>query len=417
MNYLSPMLKRTVALIMVLLFGIITFTNLAFPVTAASFSGESTGKYLNGDTPKSGSSAKNIKKVQITGNSVNIRKGAGTSYSRVSTVKKGTKYDYLGKKKDSSGRIWYQLKLNSKTKGWVSSKYSKIITVKVTVTKTNKYTVSTASSSHAPTTSSSQTTTTSSSQASTTSSLQATITSSSQASTTSSSQTSTTSSSQTSTTSSSQAPTTSSSQAPTTSSSQAPTTSSSQISTTSSSKVSTTSTTKPTTPASTKTVEVTANSAIIRSGCGISYTKLGTAKKGTVYKYLGQKTDTSSTIWYKILYTTNKVGWISKKDSVIVNIGNTSPKTAKSVVNSVAKKYGAVGVQVAVIKNGVVTNTYEYGYATKKNNIMTSNHKIRVASLSKVVVGMNAMKMQEEGIININTNISAYWGAKNFSCA
>ena len=97
-----------------------------------------------------------------------------------------------------------------------------------------------------------------------------------------------------------------------------------------------------------------------------------------------------------------------------MNIGNTSPKTAKSVVNSVAKKYGAVGVQVAVIKNGVVTNTYEYGYATKKNNIMTSNHKIRVASLSKVVVGMNAMKMQEEGIININTNISAYWGAKTY---
>ena len=80
------------------------------------------------------------------------------------------------------------------------------------------------------------------------------------------------------------------------------------------------------------------------------------------------------------------------------------------MVNSVAKKYGAVGVQVAVIRNGTVTDTYEYGYATKGSVPMKSDHKIRVASLSKVIVGMNAMKMQEEGIVSLNANIGSYWG-------
>ena len=80
----------------------------------------------------------------------------------------------------------------------------------------------------------------------------------------------------------------------------------------------------------------------------------------------------------------------------------------QSTVDSVAEKYGAVGVQVAVIKNGAVKDTFEYGYATAGSIPMTSDHKIRVASLSKIVVGMNAMKMQEEGIVDIDHPISEY---------
>ena len=66
---------------------------------------------------------------------------------------------------------------------------------------------------------------------------------------------------------------------------------------------------------------------------------------------------------------------------------------------------------MAVIKNGVVTDTYEYGYATKTSVPMTSDHKIRAASLSKVVVGMNALKMKEEGIVSLDKNIGGYWGS------
>ena len=71
-------------------------------------------------------------------------------------------------------------------------------------------------------------------------------------------------------------------------------------------------------------------------------------------------------------------------------------------------------MQVAVIRNGVVADTYEYGYAVKKTAVMKSDHKIRVASLSKVVVGMNAMKMREEGIIDLDKGISGYWGAGTY---
>lgn len=86
----------------------------------------------------------------------------------------------------------------------------------------------------------------------------------------------------------------------------------------------------------------------------------------------------------------------------------------QSRVDSVAEKYGAVGVQVAVIKNGAVKDTFEYGYATAGSVPMTSDHKIRVASLSKIVVGMNAMKMQEEGIVDIDHPISEYWGEETY---
>ena len=40
-----------------------------------------------------------------------------------------------------------------------------------------------------------------------------------------------------------------------------------------------------------------------------------------------------------------------------------------------------------------------------------SDTKIRVASISKVAVAVSALKMQEQGVVSLNTNIGAYWGA------
>ena len=81
----------------------------------------------------------------------------------------------------------------------------------------------------------------------------------------------------------------------------------------------------------------------------------------------------------------------------------------QNYVNSIAKKYGAAGLQVAVIENGVVTDTYVYGWATKNSDKMTDDHKLRVASLSKVVVGITAQLLREDGIITMEDDISQYW--------
>lgn len=80
------------------------------------------------------------------------------------------------------------------------------------------------------------------------------------------------------------------------------------------------------------------------------------------------------------------------------------------LVDQTAAKYGAVGLQVAVVEDGHVTDAYTYGYATRSSAPMTADHKIRAASISKVAVGMAAMLLREQGYIDLDRDISAYWG-------
>lgn len=100
-------------------------------------------------------------------------------------------------------------------------------------------------------------------------------------------------------------------------------------------------------------------------------------------------------------------------------------------IETVAKKYGAVGLQVAVIEGGRVTDAFVYGRADRSETVvldaktgetrtvdtgaMTRDHKLRVASISKVVVAMNAMALAEEGKLDLDGSIGQYWdcAAKN----
>ncbi len=81
----------------------------------------------------------------------------------------------------------------------------------------------------------------------------------------------------------------------------------------------------------------------------------------------------------------------------------------QAIVDSVCEKYAAVGAQVAVVDDKEIVGTYSYGWATYGTDGMTSEHKMRVASISKIVVGMAAMILQEEGIVDIDEDIGAYW--------
>jgi CubicO group peptidase (beta-lactamase class C family) len=82
----------------------------------------------------------------------------------------------------------------------------------------------------------------------------------------------------------------------------------------------------------------------------------------------------------------------------------------QAAVDRIAEKYGAVGAEVAVIASGFVSDTYVYGSATKGTRLMTADTKIRVASISKVVLGMVAMSLRDDGIIGLDEDISKYWG-------
>lgn len=88
---------------------------------------------------------------------------------------------------------------------------------------------------------------------------------------------------------------------------------------------------------------------------------------------------------------------------------NISHEELSAIVENAAKKYGAVGLQAAVIQNGVATDSVAWGWAAVDTTPMTTDHKIRVASLSKVVLGMAAMCLREEGVIDPEEDIGKYW--------
>jgi len=80
------------------------------------------------------------------------------------------------------------------------------------------------------------------------------------------------------------------------------------------------------------------------------------------------------------------------------------------LIDSAASKYGAVGMQVAVVEDGQLTDTYTYGWAQQGSVAMTEDHKIRSASISKVAIGIAAMLLREQGVIDLDADISPYWG-------
>ena len=126
--------------------------------------------------------------------------------------------------------------------------------------------------------------------------------------------------------------------------------------------------------------------------------------------------DLSKAGQYTVYYTvTDKSGNIEKLSRIlIINEPPTfyNREEAIAIVNATADKYHAMGISVAVIENGKVTDSIASGDAVYNIREMTTNTKIRVASISKVVVAMAAFKMYDDGLIDIDEDISVYWGTE-----
>ena len=79
----------------------------------------------NTTTPNNGGSSTTTKTITINAESLNVRGGAGTTYAKVGSVKKGDKFNLLETKAGSDGN-WYKIKLSDGKEGWVSSQYAKV---------------------------------------------------------------------------------------------------------------------------------------------------------------------------------------------------------------------------------------------------------------------------------------------------
>ena len=72
--------------------------------------------------------------------------------------------------------------------------------------------------------------------------------------------------------------------------------------------------------------------------------------------------------------------------------------------------YTAAAVSVATIEHGQLSQSGAWGWAMKNEREMTPDTKIRIASISKVAVGMCALAMAEEGLVDLDASLSTYWG-------
>ena len=98
--------RKTITAVIVFVFLLCTLASAAFVDTEAVYSAGETGK--------------------INATDVNVRSGAGTTYSILGTVNKGYTFTVTGTKKDKSGAKWYKFRYKSKD-GYVLAKYVSIV--------------------------------------------------------------------------------------------------------------------------------------------------------------------------------------------------------------------------------------------------------------------------------------------------
>ncbi len=159
-------------------------------------------------------------------------------------------------------------------------------------------------------------------------------------------------------------------------------------------------------------VEIAANPVKIRPLPSVEAESIGEAyaSNGAVYAYLGEQKGDDGSIWFKIQYREDEIGWVSSSYARKLFREPASIQHNAGTIADIAEKYHAIGVQAALISDGRVTGSYTWGWATVGAEPMREDTAVRVGSLSKIALAMNALSMQENGIININSDIGRYWG-------
>ena len=73
------------------------------------------------------------------------------------------------------------------------------------------------------------------------------------------------------------------------------------------------------------------------------------------------------------------------------------------------KHHGAVGFSLTTIKDFEIEDTKGYGYCQKENsNLVEGNSVFRAGSISKSVTAIVILKLQDEGLLDLDTDIKGY---------
>ncbi len=93
-----------------------------------------------------------------------------------------------------------------------------------------------------------------------------------------------------------------------------------------------------------------------------------------------------------------------------VRLPTLTQEDLDQVLAEAAAQHPDTAVSVAVIEDGRVTRSGTRGWAVKDRRELTADTKVRVASLTKVVMGMGAVAMVEDGVLKLDAPLREYWG-------
>ena len=82
----------------------------------------------------------------------------------------------------------------------------------------------------------------------------------------------------------------------------------------------------------------------------------------------------------------------------------------QQAVEQARADYGATAIQAAVIRDGQVAAQAASGWAVEDQITLTTRHKMRCASLTKVMVGISAGVLIDDGTLDPYADLSGYWG-------
>lgn len=87
------------------------------------------------------------------------------------------------------------------------------------------------------------------------------------------------------------------------------------------------------------------------------------------------------------------------------------PLSLDEQFHAIFKKYRTTGGVITVARDGEIVYQYNYGYACKSTEEpVTDDTTFRLASVTKMITGIHVMQLVEQGLLDLDTDISEYFG-------
>ena len=92
---------------------------------------------------------------------------------------------------------------------------------------------------------------------------------------------------------------------------------------------------------------------------------------------------------------------------LITSCAPNAEKRTDQAIQQVMNDYQAVGVAAVVVQDGQIVYEKAFGYANLDSQTpLTTNHFMRIASISKSFTATSLMQLVEKGVISLDDDVS-----------